>query len=241
MGEKGLSDEGLSEFMMGEFLLNPGIQADFVRGFGVTCQISAISASFALFIGFWMAFARLSVQRWLRGCASAYVAFFRNTPLLIQLYIFYRGLQSIGIVLEPLTCGVLALSLYSGAYMTEIFRSGLLAVPKEQLDAGLSLGLTRLQVYKLVLIPQAVRLVLPTVGNQLIALTKNSALVAFITVSDLFLVIYKGAVDQFRPMEFFIEGALWYLLLSWGISAGVGLVGRLLECQSSGGVAHAAR
>jgi polar amino acid transport system permease protein len=210
--------------MTPDFLTDWVIQRDFLEGLLTTLRLSTISAMLALSIGFLMAFARISHARWLSGVATGYVELFRNTPLLIQLYLYYRGLQSIGIALAPETCGILALSLYSGAYLTEVFRSGLLAIPTQQTEAGLSLGLSRFKVYWLILIPQAFRLILPAIGNQLISLVKNSSLVAFITVSDLFMVIYKGAVDHFLPIEYFVEGALLYLTVSLGISAFMRLV-----------------
>lgn len=211
--------------MIPAFLTDWVVQRDFLEGLLTTLRLSAISATFAMIIGFLMAFARMSQTRWISGPATGYVELFRNTPLLIQLYIYYRGLESVGIILSPETCGILALSLYSGTYLTEVFRSGLLAIPAQQTEAGLSLGLSRFKVYWLILIPQAFRLILPAIGNQLISLVKNSSLVAFITVSDLFMVIYKGAVDHFLPINYFVEGALLYLTISLGIS---GLV-RLIE------------
>jgi His/Glu/Gln/Arg/opine family amino acid ABC transporter permease subunit len=208
-----------------DFLTDWSVQQAFLQGLATTLRLSFISAGLALCIGFLMAFARVSRLRPLGWLSEGYVALFRNTPLLIQLYLCYRGLQSLGLILSPELCGVMALSLYSGAYLTEVFRSGLLAIPNEQLDAGLSLGLSRFSVYRMILIPQALRVILPAVGNQLISLTKNSSLVAFITVNDLFYVVYKGAVDAFQPLEYFLEGAMLYLAVSLAIS---GLV-RLLE------------
>lgn len=211
---------------MDHFLLDWNVQQAFWSGLTTTLRISAIATIIALTLGFVMAFARVSEQGWLKWPAGVYVELFRNTPLLIQLYIYYRGLQSAGITLTPETCGILALSLYTGAYLTEVFRSGLLAIPQTQTEAGISLGLSRFNVYRLILIPQALRLVLPAIGNQVISLVKNSSLVAFITVNDLFMVIYKGAVDQFRPLEYFLEGAALYLTVSLTISGIVKLIER---------------
>lgn len=210
---------------METFLTDWSIQQTFWEGLLTTLRLSAVAALVALALGFVMAFAKVSRRVWLKWPATAYVELFRNTPLLIQLYIYYRGLQSVGLTLTPETCGVMALSFYTGAYLTEVFRSGLLAIPPEQREAGISLGLSQFTVYRLILIPQAVRLILPAIGNQMISLVKNSSLVAFITVSDLFLVIYKGAVDNFQPVEYFLEGAALYLTVSLAISGGI----RLLE------------
>jgi polar amino acid transport system permease protein len=165
---------------------------------------------------------------WLQKLATAYVELFRNTPLLIQLYLYYRGLQSIGITLEPEVCGILALSLYTGAYLTEVFRSGIQSIPSQQMDGALALGLNRIQAYLQVLLPQSLRIILPPLGNQLISLTKNSSLVAFITVQDLFLVVYKGAVDEFRPAPYFLEGALIYMSIALFISAVIWIIEQCL-------------
>ena len=204
--------------MLDNFLLNPEIQGRFLDGLLVTLWISALSALLAVILGCMAAYLRMSAVKPLRVLGTAYVELFRNTPLLIQLYVFYRGLSSVGVMLPPELCGILALGLYAGAYVTEVFRSGLLALPKEQLDAGLALGLSRWEVYTRILLPQAVRVILPPLGNQFVNIAKNSSLVAFITVSDLFHVVYKGAVDEFRPIEFFVEGMALYLAVSLTIS-----------------------
>lgn len=202
-------------------------QWDFLQGVLTTARLSIISAVLALGLGFWMAFARNSRHPWLNRPAAFYVEIFRNTPLLIQLYFYYRGLQSVGLVLSPEVCGVLALSLYTGAYATEVFRAGLLGIPPQQTEAGLSLGLKPFHIYRLILLPQAIRAVLPALGNQMISLVKNSSLLAFITVNDLFLVTYKGAVDRFLPIQYFVEGAALYWLLSLGVSLLFRSIGRL--------------
>lgn len=214
---------------METFLSDWNIQQAFLEGLLTTLRLSSMSAVLALTLGFCMAFAKVSLKPWLNWPATVYVELFRNTPLLIQLYLYYRGLQSLGLILSPETCGILALSLYTGAYLTEVFRSGLLAIPVQQTEAGLSLGLNRFKVYWFILLPQAFRLILPAIGNQLISLVKNSSLVAFITVNDLFLVIYKGAVDHFQPVEYFVEGAAIYLGVSLAISGGI----RLLEALTA--------
>ena len=211
---------------MDTFLTDWSIQQTFLEGLATTLRLSILAAVLALTIGFVMAFAKVSRRRWLNWLAIGYVELFRNTPLLIQLYIYYRGLQSVGLTLSPESCGVIALALYTGAYLTEVFRSGLLAIPPEQREAGTSLGLSQFNVYRLILIPQAFRLILPAIGNQMISLVKNSSLVAFITVSDLFLVIYKGAVDNFQPVEYFLEGAAIYMGVSLAISGGIKLLER---------------
>ena len=220
---------------MWAFLTDPAVQRPFLDGLLVTLELSATAAVFALLLGWLAAFCRISSIAPLRLFGAGYVSVFRNTPLLIQLYFYYRGLQSIGIVLDPFVCGVLALSLYSGAYLAEVFRAGLLSIPREQTDAGLALGLSRFRVFRMILVPQAFRIVLPEVGNQMISLVKNSSLVAFITVSDLFFIIYKGAVDAFQPVEYFVEGALIYLTISLCISGVIRLLERWVSIPGQTG------
>ena len=184
-----------------------------ITGIKLTLLISIISSCFALLIGVIAALLRLSNNRFLKIVATGYVEFFRNTPLLVQIYIYYRGLPNIGIDLDPVVCGILGLSIYTGAYITEVVRSGIQAIAKEQFEASKSLGLSSFDTMYLIIFPQAIRIILPPLGNQFINLTKNSSLVSFITVTDIFYNVYKGSVDDFRFLEFFIIGCLLYMCL----------------------------
>lgn len=184
-----------------------------INGLKLTVFISLVSSILALIIGTTFGLARLSDKKFVRIIATGYVEFFRNTPLLVQIYIYYRGLPNIGIELEPISCGILALSIYTGAYITEIVRAGIQSIAREQFEASRSLGLSPFQTMQLVILPQAIRIIIPPLGNQFINLTKNSSLVSFITVTDVFYVVYKGSVDEFRFLEFFIVGCLIYMFL----------------------------
>lgn len=200
-----------------------------LAGLKLTVFISVTSGILALIIGTLFALGRLSDNKILRFISTAYVEFFRNTPLLIQLYIYYRGLPNLGISLEPITCGILALSLYTGAYITEVTRAGIQSIAKEQFEAAKSLGLSPFQMMQLIILPQAIRIIIPPLGNQFINLTKNSSLVSFITVTDIFYVVYKGSVDEFRFLEFFIVGCLIYMCLVGIISLFVNLFEHYLK------------
>lgn len=184
-----------------------------LSGLKVTVIVSVISGIIAFLIGTGFALARLSNNKVLKYIATAYVEFFRNTPLLVQLYIYYRGLPNIGISLEPMVCGILALSIYTGAYITEVVRAGIQSIAREQFEAARALGFSPFQTMQLIIIPQAIRIIIPPLGNQFINLTKNSSLVSFITVTDIFYVVYKGSVDDFRFLEFFFVGCLIYMCL----------------------------
>lgn len=183
-----------------------------------TCFISFVSAGIAVLIGLLVAIFRRTTSAWAVWGFEAYVQFFRNTPLLIQMFFFYKGLPNMGIVLSPLSCGVLALSLQSGAYMAEIFRTGIDAVPREQYEGGISLGLSKLETYLRIVLPQAIAVILPLMGNQVVGLIKNSSLVAFITVPDLFFIIYQGSASEFRYLEYFSLGVVIYMGLTLAVT-----------------------
>lgn len=200
-----------------------------IIGIKLTIFISIISSCLALIIGTFAALLRISSNKWLKKTGTCYVEFFRNTPLLIQIYIYYRGLPNIGINLDPITCGILGLSLYTGAYITEVVRSGIQAIAKEQFEASRALGFSPFQTMYLIIFPQAIRIIIPPLGNQFISLTKNSSLVSFITVTDIFYTIYKGSVDDFRYLEFFIVGCLLYMCLVGFIALFVNLFEHYLK------------
>ena len=120
--------------------------------------------------------------RWLAGL---YVSFIRGTPLLVQIFVIYYGLPSLGITLSPVVGGVLALTLNAAAYLSETMRAAILSIPRGQREAAYSLGLSRAQTMRLVILPQAARVALPSLGNSLIGLVKDTSLVSVITVVEL--------------------------------------------------------
>lgn len=185
-----------------------------LQGIEITIFISVISSVFAFIIGLFIAFARNTRHKPIKFIATFYVEIIRNTPLLIQLYILYKGLPSIGISLPGIVCGILALSFYTGVFISEVLRSGLNSIANEQVEAARGLGLSGFQTFILITFPQAIRIIIPPLGSQFINLIKNSSLVSFIAVTDLFYAIYKGAVDDFRIYEFFLIGALIYMTLT---------------------------
>ncbi|MEW5821967.1 MAG: amino acid ABC transporter permease [Cyanobacteriota bacterium] len=195
-----------------------------IDGFKITVFISLISSIIALVVGTSAALARLSKNKVINAIGTGYVEFFRNTPLLVQIYLYYRGLPNIGIELDPITCGILALSIYTGSYITEVVRAGIQSIAREQFEAARALGLSPLQTMQLIILPQAIRIIIPPLGNQFINLTKNSSLVSFITVTDVTYVVYQGSVDEFRFFEFFVIGCLIYMVLVGIISLFTNLI-----------------
>lgn len=185
-----------------------------LKGIGITVLVSAVSSLFAFLIGVLVSFLRNTKNIALKFLSASWVEFVRNTPLLIQIYFLYKALPAVGINFSAMVCGILALSLYTGAYIAEVFRSGINAIASEQVEAAKGLGLNSFQIFKIILFPQALRIVIPPLGSQFINLIKNSSLVSFIAVTDIFYVIYKGAADDFRIVEYFILGIVVYMTLT---------------------------
>jgi His/Glu/Gln/Arg/opine family amino acid ABC transporter permease subunit len=183
-----------------------------LRGAGLTVLISGVAMLLAVGLG--MAWALLSQRPGLpRLLVRAYVEVFRNTPLLIQIFIIFFGLPQFGIRVSPFLSGLSALTLYTAAYNAEIFRAGLEAVPKGQHEAARSTGLSGLQAALHVVIPQAVRIAFPALGNNLVSLVKNSSLVSTIGMVELMFVANDISFNNFRSFEIYGAAAVLYVLL----------------------------
>jgi putative glutamine transport system permease protein len=185
-----------------------------LEGYAMTVVISALSMLLSVVLGTLVAALRTSSVRPLRWLGTAYVELFRNTPLLIQLYFYFFGLTRIGLRLSAFQAGVAALGIYTGAYVAEVVRSGILSVDPGQRDAARALGLSYVQTQRFVILPQAVRTVLPPLGNLGIALVKNSALVSSIALADLLYVSDLIQSRTFRTFEVFTAVVILYLSLT---------------------------
>jgi polar amino acid transport system substrate-binding protein len=155
------------------------------KGALITLELSIISMSLAVLAGLSLALMRLYAPPVLRTLSVAYIEAVRGTPLLIQLFLIFYGLPHIGIRLSPMLAAILGLGLNYSAYEAENYRAGIQSIPKTQMEAALVLGMTRLQALRHVIIPQAMRLVIPPVTNDFIALLKDSSLVSVITMVEL--------------------------------------------------------
>jgi len=185
----------------------------FLKGVFLTVEISFFAIVIGLCIGILAAVARTSRLRILQLLGSIYVEVFRNTPLLIQIFIIFFGLPGLGIKLSPYVSGLTALVLYVGAYNTEVIRAGLEAVPRGQVEAAKSLGLKGVQTFLYVILPQTVRISLPALGNNWVALVKNSSLVSVIGMVELTWVASDLNALTFRSFELFGAATLFYLIL----------------------------
>lgn len=149
-----------------------------------------------------------------RGATAFYIWFIRGTPALIQIFIVYFGLPQLGIRLSPFTAGVLALGVNSGAYVAEIIRSGLSAIPRGQTESSLALGFSPALTMRTIILPQVFRIILPALTNEAISILKNTSLLSTITVIELTLYAQTLISATFRPFDFYIAVALIYLVLT---------------------------
>ncbi len=185
----------------------------FLTGVFLTCEISLFAIILGLLIGILAAAARTSRFKILHAIGAVYVEVFRNTPLLIQIFIIFFGLPGLGIKLSPYVSGLTALVLYVGAYNTEVIRAGLEAIPRGQMEAAESLGLTGIQTFLYIILPQAFRISLPALGNNWVALVKNSSLVSVIGMVELTWVASDLNALTFRSFELFGAATVFYLIL----------------------------
>jgi polar amino acid transport system permease protein len=190
------------------------VSPSFVHGAGMTLLLTVTSLLFGVAIGLVLALIQESRTRLGQVVSFAYLWLFRGTPVLFQVIFIYNVLPSFGIRLSAFVSAVLALSLNEGAYMAEILRSGLQAVKKGQRTAALALGMTGSQMMRLVVIPQAARIVLPPIGNQMIGMLKLSALVSVIAVEELLLVANQAASADFRYFEALTAAGIYYLAMT---------------------------
>ncbi len=192
------------------------------QGFLATLTLSGVSFIGAMALG--IVACGLSIQplRWLRAPAVIYVDAIRATPLLAQLYFLYFGLPRMGILLPEMMIGIIALSLNSGAYMAEIIRSGILSIPRGQVEAGMSTGLSYMQRMRLIVLPQALRPTVSPLIGQMIVLVKDSSLLSLISVVELTRAGQRIAIDRFMPVEGLVATALGYLLLYYILKSAAG-------------------
>lgn len=184
------------------------------QGLLMTLRVSLLSSIFAFLLAVFVTYLRNIPCEITKYLINAYIELVRNIPLLIQLYIIYKVYPHFGLSFSPVNCGIIALSIYTAAYIAEVLRSGMNSIAKQQSQAAYALGLNYFQTFFMITFPQAIRIVIPALGSQFINLIKNSSLVSFIAVVDIFYVIYKGAADDFRIYEFFLLGTLIYMVLT---------------------------
>ena len=184
------------------------------RGLFTTIYISAISIVIATVIAIIGAIAKLSNNGFAYAISSFYTSLFRGLPLLLQIYLIYKGLPQLGFMVDAVPAGITALSLCYGAYMTEIFRAGIQSIPRGQWEASRALGFKFGLIMRKVILPQAVPIIVPPTGNQFIAMLKDSSLVSVLGVWELMYLARTLGQRDFRHMEMLLTAAMIYWALT---------------------------
>lgn len=189
-------------------------------GVGMTILLAALSITLASVLALFGALGRLSKFPPAYALATFYISLIRGTPLLLQIVFFFLALPQLGILLSGFTAGVLALGLNYGAYMTEIFRAGIEAVGRGQREAALALGMSNRQILRLIILPQALRIVIPPVGNDFIAMLKDTALVSVTGfVHETLWRAQKVGRANFKSLEALLVAAIFYWIITIIFSA----------------------
>ena len=210
-----------------------------LHGLVLTLELTALSMALGIALGILLAVMRLSPNPLVSGASWLYIWFFRGTPVLVQILLCYNiaalyprfslGLPfggpqfahfSAASLITPFRVGVLALGLNEGAYMAEIVRAGILSVEEGQTDAAQSLGMTRLQTMRRIVLPQAMRVILPPTGNETISMLKTTSLVAVIAASDLLYSVQLIYSVNFRPIPLLLVASAWYLIVTTVLTIG---------------------
>lgn len=206
-----------------------------LKGVVITLQITVLSATVAFFLSFVVAFARMSHNPFIRVVSTIYVEVFRGTSALVQLFFLFYILPIFGITMPATVTGVVGLGLNIAAYGSEVVRSAIGSVAKGQHEAGHSLGLSKIQTMRLIIIPQAMSLIWPAFGNLLVELVKSSSLVSLITLTDLTFSGIQMVITTGRVFEVWA----WVLLLYFCICYPLSLLARVAERRSSNYRRHA--
>src|SRR5471030_905999 len=186
---------------------------------GLVFTVPLTIASFALGLAFAVALVRLFGPQWAVRIAQFYVWLIRGSPLLVQLFVIFYGLPSVGIVLDPLTAAIIGFSLNVGAYNSEVIRGVVESIPNGQWEAAYSMGMTRSQALRRTILPQAARVALPALANSFIALVKDTSLAAVLTVPEIFQAAQRIASVTYEPLILYTEAALIYLVFSSVLSS----------------------
>lgn len=209
--------------VVGQYLFDPSV----MHGIGVTLSLTVVSMLLGIVLGLICAVGKLSKLRFFMGLSDLYLWFFRSTPLLVQLLFWYNlsalfpvlgipGLFAVNTndVITPLTAAVVGLSLNEGAYMAEIIRAGLMSVDPAQRETAEAFGMSKSQILFRVLLPQAMRAIVPPTGNQVISMIKATAMVSIIAMDDLLYSVQAIYNQNFQIIPLLIVAVLWYLVIT---------------------------
>lgn len=184
----------------------------FFQGLGVTLSLTALTLVLALMLAILITLMRMSGKKPLMWIASAYLAIVRGIPLIALLFVIYYGIVSV-VKVDAFTAAVVGLSVHTSAYVAEILRSGVNSVPRGQVEASRSLGMSKVRTMQKVVGPQAIRVVIPALANQAIITLKDSSVAAFITVGELFMTAQRLSAASFEPLTYYTIVSLYYLAI----------------------------
>jgi polar amino acid transport system permease protein len=190
---------------------------ELLAGAWLTLELTAIGLGAGILLGLLAGLGRVYGSRPLAWLSIGYIELFRGTPLLVQLFLIYYGLPGLGITFDRLTAAFLALGLNSGAYQAEYLRGALLAVGPGQMMAGRAIGLTRWQSIRYVILPQALRLAIPSWSNEPVALLKSSAIAFLVAVPELMARAKSVAAQTYNPIGAYLAAAVIYLIVVFGL------------------------
>ena len=192
---------------------------EFLKGTAVTLELTAVGLALGFLLGLILALMRTYGPRWQRVIAIGFIEFFRGTPLLVQLFLIYYGLPSLGLTFDQKTSAYLALGLNSAAYQAEYLRGAIQSIGDSQMTAGRAIGLTRWQTIWHIILPQALRLVIPAWSNEPISLLKTTAVVFLIAVQDLMARGKRAATITYNPIGSYLAIAIIYLIIVFVVNA----------------------
>lgn len=199
-----------------------------------TLKISAASVLVGLVLGLIVALMRLSKFKIINVPAKMYIGVIRGTPILLQLFILYYGISDI-IMLPPFPSVILAFGVHNGAYIAEIFRGSILSIDYGQREAARSLGMTKVQAFKRIILPQAFKRAIPPLGNQLIIATKDSSLASTVAIRELLLKSQQLGSSSYRFFEYLIIAGIYYLIITLLLSLVVHKIEKRLAISDRGG------
>ena len=203
-----------------------------IAGAGITVEITALSVFFGMLIGIIVALARLSDFKILRWLGNVYVDFIRGTPLLIQIFLVYFALPSIiGHRVDAFFAAISACSINSGAYVAEVFRGGIQSIDVGQMEAGRSLGMTWWQTMRYIILPQAFKRIIPPLGNEFIAMLKDSSLVSVIGFEELTRRGQLIIARTYASFEIWMAVAIMYLILTFTVARLTGILERKFDTK----------
>ncbi|MEK5031954.1 amino acid ABC transporter permease [Paenibacillus sp. FSL R7-0302] len=206
----------------------------FLSGLQYTLLLAVLGVFFGFVLGILVSLLRMSKWRILRFIATAWVEFLRGTPMLVQLFLIHYGLTELGLEFTPIQSGAITLTINSSAYLAEIFRAGIQGVDRGQVEAARSLGMKQGMTLRYIVLPQAIKNVLPAIGNEFITIIKESSIVSMIGVADLFFQAKTITTITYEGLTPYVIIAIMYFVMTFTLSKLLGILERRLNTDDRG-------